>query len=507
MAHKVNSKLNPTNVQPQPSFPKVVTPKWLPFDKVTDEYVSTIIREASWPTTKSKAIKYQVVTASFLKAVQEVYFSTVHQGHNNDGTYLGVRFKGEAWSLYPFVGKDIYKKVVLYFLDHFKAVKVAGSGSSNLVLGEDGKWSSDPLMSMYKLDFSRFPDWLPEAKFIEIGLPTIKINKAESRGQRERRKKLDKAKPYYKTTEAQHLFNDAYRASESRLQSLNKYWQQHPLVMQDGHAAACATRVYHDGRMDAGGRLYGAWTNKGKDANGIKIRLYSTIDGEPVCELDVKASQPTLFSSLLGYRLGGLKNGDTWSDVYSEMSSLWATNISWSHHDPLIDQTEQIKRNRPTSKDVVMALIGTGQSMKSNMTDEIKNKHRLTKQGWLYFKEALNQTLPALEMLEPRYDRSGQITGYLNGSGFLSHHESEMMMLTLERLMDLGIPAYPVHDCLIVKVKDSKVASQVFRETISDYCYKMSGLKVLVPLSVDALDTVNHNDLPAREDLLGRYLN
>lgn len=488
-------------------FPKVVTPKWLTFDNVTDEYVSTIIREASWPTTKTKAIKYQVVTASFLKAVQEVYFSTVHQGHNNDGPYLGVRFKGEAWSLYPLVGKDIYKKVVLYLLDYFEAVKVAGSGTSNLVLGEDGKWSSDPLMSMYKLDFPRFPDWLPEAKFIEIGLPTIKINKAESRGQRERRKKLDKAKPYYKTTEAQHLFNDVYRASESRLQSLNKYWQQHPLVMKDGNAAACATRVYHDGRMDAGGRLYGAWTNKGKDANGIKIRLYSTIDGEPVCELDVKASQPTLFSSLLGYRLGGLKNGDTWSDVYSEMSSLWATNISWSQHDPLIDQHDLIRRNRSVSKAVVMALIGSGKAFKATITDELEEDFGLNDQGWSYFRDALYQTIPALEMLEPRYDEKGQITGYMNGTGFLSHHESEMMMLTLEHLMALGIPAYPVHDCLIVKVKDSKVASQVFRGTISDYCYKMSGLKVLVSLSVEALDTVNHNDLPAREDLLGRYLN
>ena len=488
-------------------FPKVVTPKWLPFDKVTDEYISTIIREASWPTAKTKAIKYQVVTASFLKAVQEVYFSTVRQGNNNEGPYLGVRFKGEAWSLYPLVGKDIYKKVVLYLLDHFKAVKVAGSGNSNLVLGEDGKWSSDPLMSMYKLDFSRFPDWLPEAKFIEIGLPTIKINKAESRGQRERRKKLKKTKPYYKATEAQHLFNDACRASESRLQSLNKYWQQHPLVMQDGHAAACATRVYHDGRMDAGGRLYGAWTGIKKNTDGIKRRLYSTIDGEPVCELDIKASQPTLFSSLLGYRLGGLKKDDTWYDVYGELSSLWATNISWAKHDQLIDQHDLIRRNRSVSKAVVMALIGSGKAFKTTITDELGEDFGLTDQGWSYFRDALNQTIPALEMLEPRYDEKGQITGYMNGSGFLSYHESEMMMLTLEHLMALGIPAYPVHDCLIVKVKDSKVASQVFRETISDYCYKMSGLKVLVPLSVEALDTINHDDLPAREDLLGTYLN
>jgi hypothetical protein len=66
--------------------------------------------------------------------------------------------------------------------------------------------------------------------------------------------------------------------------------------MPNGHAAACATRVYHDGRFDAGGRLYGAWTGLDKDTQ----RLHCTIDGEPICEIDIRGSQPTLLSCLLG---------------------------------------------------------------------------------------------------------------------------------------------------------------------------------------------------------------
>ena len=60
-------------------------------------------------------------------------------------------------------------------------------------------------------------------------------------------------------------------------------------------------------------------------------------------------------------------------------------------------------------------------------------------------------------------DKNGNLTGYMNGAGFLSYHESEIMMLTLERLMDEGIAAYPVHDCLMVKVSDAKQAAYVYQ--------------------------------------------
>ena len=38
------------------------------------------------------------------------------------------------------------------------------------------------------------------------------------------------------------------------------------------------------------------------------------IDDEPICEIDLNGSQPTLFSALLGIRMNV---GDTWTDVYS----------------------------------------------------------------------------------------------------------------------------------------------------------------------------------------------
>lgn len=496
-----------TNKGEDISFPYVVTPTWLPFDPVTKEYVSSLLEMASWPTSGSKVVKYELVAASFLKAAQEVCFAAINRQQKKKGPYLGTRFKDEAWSLYPLAGKEVYKKVVVYLLNHFDATKVPNSGDSNLAKDEQGKWSTDPKMSMYELDYTKLPDWLLEAKFLDVGRPFIKINKAESNGQKKRRQKLNKAKPHYKITKAKVIFGDNYTASESRIQSLNAFWRQHPIVLPNGHSAASATRVYHDGRMDSGGRLYGAWTGLKKDNQGIKKRLYSTIDGEPVCELDIRASQPTLFSSLLGYRLGGRGKDDTWGDVYAEMSSLWSISTHWSEHDPLIDKIDIIRRNRKVAKGVVMALIGSGLSLKARATEDLIKQHGLTETGWKLFREKLTQTIPALEELEPRYDNKGQLAGYINGSGFLSYHESEMMMLTLEQLMSIGIPAYPVHDCLLVKVRESKATAQVFREIICDYCYKMNGLKLMVPLSLETLNEVNHDYLPNPDDLLGKYLN
>jgi hypothetical protein len=481
----------------------VFKPIWEPFEEEAEKVVDRLIKDAQWPTTGPKAIKYRIVVASFLKAVQEVH--SRHSRNRNDTKevpHLGVRWRNEAWSVYSLVGKDVANTVIRELLRQLDAKQVEGSGSSNLVKDEQGKWTTDPNMSMYEIDPSKVAEF-NTLRFIETGLPRIKINKAESRRQRDARRADKKAKLFLKSTEARLLFGDLHRASESRIERLNAFWRKHPLVLLDGHAAASATRVYHDGRMDAGGRLYGAWTGLDKTTK----RLHCTIDGEPICELDIRASQPTLFSSLLGYRMGGLGKGDTWGDAYAELSSLWAVNIWWADHDPLINKIDLIRRNRKVAKGVVVALMGSGNPLKAKTSEELAIEHGLTQSGWLLFRDTLIRTIPALECLEPRYDKDGKLTGYMNGAGFLSYHESEIMMLTLERLMDQGKTAYPVHDCLMVKVSDAKQAANVFRDTIREYCKTLSGLDVLVPLSIEAKDDLMVQSLINEEELVGVYLN
>jgi hypothetical protein len=81
-----------------------------------------------------------------------------------------------------------------------------------------------------------------------------------------------------------------------------------------------------------------------------------------------------------------------------------------------------------------------------------------------------------------------------------------MTLRTLEALFEQDVPAYPVHDSLIVKVSDAIVAAKVFRQIIHDYCKQLSGLEVLVPLSVTVADDTLVGILPTASDLKGRYL-
>lgn len=477
---------------------EVTRPVWLPYNDTSHLMVASLVKRFEYPTTGPKADKYAGVLASLLKASQALLRSIQSKRPH----YIGVQRRASGWSQYPMVGREISKKVVDDFLDYFDGQLVQGSGSSGLYKDEEGKWRTDPIMSMYQLDIDKLPADLSEARFIEVGRPLIKVNKAETRQQKASRKAQRLSKPYLNSAAARRLNEGACRASESRLQRLNDFWFKHPLVLPSGHAAASVTRVFHDGRLDAGGRLYGAWT--GLDQK--ESRLNCTIDGEPVVEIDIRASQPTLLSSLLGYRLGGLGPLGEWGDVYAELSSLANIDHWWSVVDDTIDVIDQIKRNRNVAKGVVMALIGSGLPLKSRATTELAESFGLTPQGWKLFRDRLVETIPALNQLEPRYDEQGYLHGYINGAGFLSHHESEMMLETLERLMDLKIPAYSVHDCVVVKASDAITSAKVFRQTIHDYCNALSGIKVLVPLSVTVGVDIPKQLMPLDVDLKGRYL-
>ena len=487
------------NLDKEEYFLEVLRPVWLPFNDVASKVVADLAEQLGFPTSGPKAKRYEVVVASFLKSVQSIARSP----NSSKPYYLGVHRRASAWSLFPMVGKDVAPRAIDRLVELFGAQFVEGSGDSGLFKDENGKWAKDPRMTMYRIDLSSLPEGLADARFVQVGLPTVKVNKAETRKQRDKRNLQKQAKPFLSDKQCKELFGDAHTAAESRVEALNKFWLQHPLIMPSGHSAASATRVYHDGRVDAGGRLYGAWTGLDKDTE----RLFCTIDGEPICEIDIKASQPTLFSSLLGCRLGGLKKGGQWWDVYADLSRLGSVNHWWTVVDDTIDVIEQIERNRKVAKAVVMELIGSGNSLKSRATDDLVKETGLMAKGWDSFRERLVQVVPALEELEARYDKQGAVEGYLNGAGFLSYHESEMMMLTLEQLGQVGIPAYPVHDCLIVKTKDAKVAAKTFREVIHQYCKKMNGLEVLVPLSVEVGQGVSTHQLPEGNDLIGEYLN
>ena len=102
---------------------------------------------------------------------------------------------------------------------------------------------------------------------------------------------------------------------------------------------------------------------------------------------------------------------------------------------------------------------------------------------------------PALSRLDKKY---------YNGTGFLSYHEAEILTQTLLKLKSLGVVAYGVHDCIIVKQSDQDVAVKTYRSVIHDYALAHQKRNKLPELKLEACVSIEQSD---KEDVVleGRY--
>ena len=220
---------------------------------------------------------------------------------------------------------------------------------------------------------------------------------------------------------------------------MNAYWAKHPLTLPATNTDraklfACATRIFHDGSLVSGGRWYGGWTNLKSHK-----RLHMRIDDEPICEIDLNGSQPTLFSALLGIRMNV---GDTWTDVYAAVVER-------------LDAGEERTLLRKMVKQVIVEMLGSGNCNRTGpaSTEPPKNPDEPqlffdtdhSKRMYLQIQREALEVFPALKHLDTKYN---------NATGFLSYHESEILTLTLLKLKAMGVPAYGVHDCVVVKQSD-----------------------------------------------------
>jgi len=268
-------------------------------------------------------------------------------------------------------------------------------------------------------------------------------------------------------------------AAARAVMEMNAYWAKHPLTLpatntDSAKLFACATRIFHDGSLVSGGRWYGGWTNLKSDK-----RLHMRIDDEPICEIDLNGSQPTLFSALLGIRMNV---GDSWTDVYSAVVDR-------------LDAGEERTLLRKMVKQVIVEMLGSGNCNRSGpaSTEPPKNPDEPqlffdtdhSKQMYLQIQREALEVFPALKHLD---------TKYYNATGFLSYHESEILTLSLLRLKAMGVPAYGVHDCVVVKQSDKHTAVETYRSVIRDYVIKHQkannhpNLNIEVSLTIEELN-------------------
>jgi hypothetical protein len=486
-------------------------PVWLPFNDDARTHCATVLQELGLNDLAATGEKHRLLVASFLYATNHMRRKQPNPASKGDDAkpvYFGVSRGARYWTPYPLIGKDIGITFIDRLIELNWINKVEGSGDRGFSQDEKTrKWTANPTMTMYHVDDSCITHQTSQAeRFIQIGKPYSKVNQVETRGARQARNDNNSPKPTLDQKSCKQKFRGDYTKANKRIEALNEFWRQHPLVLENGNAAACATRVFHDSRIDAGGRFYGLWT--GLESS---LRLMSTIDGEQVCQIDIRGSQPTLLSSLLGIRLKGVSDHGTWHDVYTQITGLWDKGFTV---DDLIRASEDASlpdpyvRSRTIAKRLVMEVIGIGNVNKKTPSSKLVEETGVTQDEWVFFKERLVTAIPALKKLEPRYDALGHVMGYINGAGFLSYHESEMILKTIETLHSQGITAYPVHDCLIVKVSDAAKGVQVLKDTVCQYCYDLSGPKVSVPLTVEtSRSRLSEKDMGLENDYLrGQYL-
>ena len=178
-------------------------------------------------------------------------------------------------------------------------------------------------------------------------------------------------------------------------------------------------------RFDLGGRLADGWWETFERTRRHAIR----IEGEPVADLDFRATLPRL-----AYIKAGLPPPGDNDDLYAGILG-GADEVRW----------------RPGVKKVVNAMLWRS----TQLTRLPKGTKALLPKG-----------CKAASLREAIFKRHAPIRDQFEAGigGSLTRLESDILVAILLRLLDLGIVALPMHDGLMVRRRAAKRAASVMRE-------------------------------------------
>jgi len=211
-------------------------------------------------------------------------------------------------------------------------------------------------------------------------------------------------------------------------------------------------------------------------------RLACTIDGERLCEIDLKASYLSIAHAIL------VGEGDLGFDPYSKVMCVREANCP-----------ERKKQLRNMIKMLVVIYVSQslhhpekepliqypkGKWSRDEITEEryfikFQDGYEVTEKVGFY-REQILDAFPFLRRVRAcPHD--------------VMYMESEIMLTAIDNLTEQGIPAYPVHDCLLVKLSDKDTALEELRQSQikhlgrsihMDYTYYDDlGIKVEEPLT------------------------
>lgn len=226
--------------------------------------------------------------------------------------------------------------------------------------------------------------------------------------------------------------SDKIEEERSRLRRLNMYLSRYPLIDAAGLTVDTTLKRIFDGDLKHGGRLYGAFQSLRE-----KDRLRCTIAGQPVCEIDLKASHVSIAAALLGHPKELPK------DPYSA--------IPWVH----------TTRDRKAAKLLVQCVIHAGNGRPCQFP-KLDNGASFRK-TYGFEEKRIGDLLPGIYEVMPFLDGSPSLTMELQ------YLEAEMLINALDKLRGLDIPALPIHDSLLVREADHDAVLTVLRETLKSH--------------------------------------
>ncbi|MDA9343399.1 hypothetical protein N9R20_00485 [bacterium] len=437
-------------------------PQYLPYNNDAHALVEALAAELGLSLKGITGAKHKTILASFLHCVQEA----------GVGAYLdwsgGTTSQDTTgFSFFPATGSSTVVKVRTKLVEAGYVILGADLLASKVpavlqeLMGLPTQRERKRDINSYRINEMPLLDdpRLTSALFVDAHRPYVMVNKPEKYTERVERKAANIKAPKLSWDEVYGGRQKRRATAAARaVMEMNAYWAKHPLTLPATNTDraqffACATRIFHDGSLVSGGRWYGGWTNLKSDK-----RLHMRIDDEPICEIDLNGSQPTLFSALLGIRMNV---GETWTDVYASVVER-------------LDAGEERSLLRKMVKQVIVEMLGSGNCNRTGPASTKPPKNPLkfddvqlffdtdySKRMYLQIQRAALEVFPALRQLSKR-----------NDFNFVSYHEAEILTLTLLRLKALGIPAYGVHDCVVVKQSDKHTAVETYRSVIRDYVIK-----------------------------------
>ena len=457
----------------------VFYPHYLPHNAVAEGLSQQTADALGLSLLGKSGHKHEIIIASFLCAVKHRNENTIvwRTGKDNQDSY--------DWAFNPKVGQSASLKICTALEDAGCIRRITDEGRINLMASQE----LDPLMKAEMLSWLRRGKRTPpalfevntqmldlaalaEASFVEANRPFVYLNKAEQSKDRIDRKRRRDSAPKHSVTTIKATYGPAYSRAVQSVKQMNAMWLQHPLHLPTTHSSkemyfASATRIFHNGNFDSGGRWYGGWTSLTRET-----RKHLTIDGETVVEVDLNASLLTLLSCVVSQPM---QCGDTWDDAYAVVAER-------------LEFDEPYEVSRAKVKQVIVELIGAGNPHKAEPSakdeDSPFDDSETSKKQFNHIRELCHQAYPALLTLNNKD---------MNFVAALSYHEATIITQTMLKLKDMGVGAYSMHDGLIVTERNADTTVSTLREVYDEYVtahqvkHRLTKLGISVPVSVEGI--------------------